>query len=388
MKKGKIIIAVVITFVITALLFFGAYLFILPPKTTVSIGLLDEVEAYLGHYYYEDVDLKSAEQAAAKALCDSADEYTTYYSPEEYENFISSTQGKYTGVGIVIGKNTAGNIVVVMPYEDAPGAEAGVKIGDIILKVDGKEYNGDALTEAANAMRGGDGTEGTSVVLTIKRGEEIFDLTVTRREVNLKTVSGEIINSNIGYVRIISFDNDTDAEFEDMYNKLKADGAEKFILDLRDNGGGDYNVACSLAGKFIEEGKMVVYAEYKNGEKKYEFASGKICDEPVIMLVNENSASASEVLCGSLKANGRLKEIIGKKTFGKGIMQVATPLKNGGGMTVTIARYFVDEGVCIHGIGIEPTIDIESGYPENYPSTAYEYEKDIQLLKAIEIYSK
>ncbi len=402
-QKSKIVWAAVISVVATFLLTSGLYLTagsgiigrLLDTGGTARDGfaspLLDEVKTYLDTFYMGEIDEQQMYYYAAKGMAASTeDPYTRYYSPAEFKEYMDSNIGAYVGVGIVLSATQDTNeLVVVMPYEDAPGDKAGVLPGDIITAIDGEPYTGDDLDEAADTMRGSDlpNAEGTQVTLTLRRdGGEPFDVVLMREEVHLKTVSAKMLEGDVGYMRIISFDGDTDVEVEEALRPLLDSGMKKLVLDLRDNGGGDYNTACGVAGKFLDEGKLIVYTEDKNGKRKDEYASGKMTDCELIILINGGSASASEVVTGALDGNNRAKAIVGTKSYGKGITQNVYPLKNGGGMSITVDYYYTPTGECIHKKGIEPDYVVPLGENEEKPSTTLTYEEDLQLQKAVELF--
>ncbi len=398
-QRAKIIwtavISVVATFLVTGVLYLTVGSGILGRMLYVSDGstfqspLLDEVKAYLETFYMGDLSEEEMVYYAAKGMAASTeDPYTRYYTPDEFEEYMDSNIGAYVGVGIVLTATTDTNeLVVVTPYEDAPGDKAGVFPGDIIVAIDGQAYTGEDLDEAADVMRGADlaNAAGTQVTLTLRRGGETFDVVLTREEVHLKTVNAEMLDGGIGYMRIISFDGDTDVEVENALNTLLASGMNKLVLDLRDNGGGDYNTACGVAGKFLDEGDLIVYTEDKNGKREEEYASGKMTDCELVILINGGSASASEVVTGALDGNGRAKAIVGTTSYGKGITQNIYQLKNGGGMSITVDYYYTPTGECIHEKGIEPDVEVSLGENEDKPSTTLTYEEDLQLQKAVEL---
>ena len=402
-QKAKIawaaVISVVATFLLTSVLYLtagsGIIGRLLDTGSTARDGfaspLLDEVKTYLDTFYMGEIDEQQMYYYAAKGMAASTeDPYTRYYSPAEFKEYVDSNIGAYVGVGIVLSATQDTNeLVVVMPYEDAPGDKAGVLPGDIITAIDGEPYTGDDLDEAADTMRGSDlpNAEGTQVTLTLRRdGGEPFDVVLTREEVHLKTVSAKMLEGDVGYMRIISFDGDTDVEVEEALRPLLDSGMKKLVLDLRDNGGGDYNTACGVAGKFLDEGKLIVYTEDKNGKRKDEYASGKMTDCELVILINGGSASASEVVTGALDGNNRAKAIVGTKSYGKGITQNVYPLKNGGGMSITVDYYYTPTGECIHKKGIEPDYVVPLGENEEKPSTTLTYEEDLQLQKAVELF--
>ncbi len=397
-QKTKIfltaIISVILTFALTSTIFLYAGGFFDRQQKQNSLAtpaLLSEVKAHLDALYMGEIDEEKLYHYAAKGMAESTgDKYTMYYTPSEFEEYMNATTGEYVGVGIVISATVETNeIIVVLPYEDAPGFKAGILPGDIILAIDSTAVNGDMLDEAASLLRG-ENTEnpaGTSVTVTIKRGDaQPFDATLVREQIHLKTVSSKMIEGDIGYMRIISFDSDSDEELEEQLDALEKEGMKKLILDLRDNGGGDFMTAQRIAGKFLNEGELVVYTQNKDGKRRDYYAEGKMSDCEIILLINENSASASEVLTGALMGNDRIVSSVGTKTFGKGITQNIYGLKNGGGMSITVDRYYTPQGECIHEKGIEPQVSVSLGENEGIPSTALTYEQDLQLQKAVEMF--
>ena len=345
-QKKKIVITALVSSTLTFMIVVALYLTIgggcfflqrqtAPPPNqapSVSSALLSEVKTYLDAFYMGEIDEDKLYYEAAKGMANSTgDTYTKYYTPEEFSEYMDAAIGKYVGVGLVISQTTDTNeIIVVLPYEDAPGDKAGILPGDIIVAIDGSPVSGDMLDSTAELMRGKSlaSPEGTKLTLKIKReGTEPFDVVLTREEVRLKTVNSKMIEGDIGYIRIISFDSDTDVELEDNLNMLIKSGMKKLILDLRDNGGGDFDASLRAAGKFLDEGSLMVYTQNKSGKRQDFYAEGKISDCEIILLLNGQSASASEVLTGALSGNARLRSIVGTKSFGKGITQNIYQLK-------------------------------------------------------------
>lgn len=401
-QKTKIvltcIISVVVTFFFTSALFLTVGSGILsnyitaPQQSASSNALLSEVKTYLEKLYMGDIDEEALYYGAAKGMAEATgDDYTKYYTPEEFEEYIESATGEYVGVGLVISQTAdEDEIIVVMPYEDGPGAKAGILPGDIITAVDGVFYGAD-VDAAADAMRGASlsSPNGTQVTLTVKRGEaEPFDVVLTREQIHLKTADSDMLEGDIGYMRIISFDADTDTEVENELNKLTESGMKKLILDLRDNGGGDFNTSIRTAGKFLDDGALVVYTQDKNGKREDFYAKGKVSNCEIIVLINGNTASASEVLTGALSGNGRARAVVGTKSFGKGITQNIYSLKNGGGLSITVDKYYTPPGECIHEKGIMPDMVVELGTNDALLSTMLSYDEDLQLQKAVEIFKQ
>lgn len=391
-NKKKLIIAVAVTAAVTFLLTVSLCIVLggrLLGSTILGddgSALLSEVKMYIDALYLEDYDEEALYRQAAKGMTNALDDYTVYYTPDEFEEFLTSTRGSYVGVGLVLTQTPEGQIMVMQAYDGAPGDLAGVKAGDILVSVDGNART--ELDAAAAALRG-DGSAaqgaGSQVQATFLRDGEEFSVRITRKEIHLTTVESRMENGNIGYFKITAFDEDTDAEFKSQFDALSGQGMQSIVLDLRDNGGGDYYTACRLAGLFLQEGETVVYRMDKAQNREYEYAEGHCIDLPVVILANGNSASASEVFIGALRGNDRLHSLVGTKTFGKGITQNVFELQNGGGMSITVDYYYTPDDACIHGVGIAPDVVVESGYEEGYPADAIPYDADVQLKKALEI---
>lgn len=360
---------------------------------------VDAVDQLLNQYYLYDIDRKNLADFAALGMTAAAnDPYTTYYSPEEFATYMTSNEGDFIGTGIVVSvKQDTDEIIVVSPYEGSPGEAAGIQPGDIITAIDGTKFSGSQLNEAVAKIRG-DGTEnveGTTVVLTVMRDNGApFDVQVERKRIHVDSVKGEMLDEETGYVRITAFQRkntkdgadvkDTFEQFQDQIVSLQSQGMHKMVIDLRDNPGGDLDIVSQIADMLLPEG-TITYTEDKYGKRETITSDAKELGIPMTLLVNGNSASASEVLTGALK-DYQKATVIGTKTFGKGIVQVVLPLSDGSGMTVTMAKYYSPNGICIHGIGIEPDIVVEMPQEiEKTPIAQLPREKDIQLKKAIEI---
>lgn len=356
---------------------------------------LDVINTYLEeNYLYDDIDYEKANDAAVKAYVDSLEEpYTHYYTKSEFEKYISNISESYTGIGVVItADDENGKIMILSPFVDSPAYDAGIKPGDYIISVDGVEYDSTQMTECVNYITGG--KAGTRIKLGIKRDGEVTEIEVERGEITEESVSGKMLDGNIGYVAITAFNTNTEGyedstytEFVECVEGLLDEGMEKMIIDLRDNPGGVMEVVCDIADYLLPEG-IITYTETKTGKRKEYKSDENEIDIPIAVLINGNSASASEILTGALKDYGRAV-VVGEKSYGKGIVQTTVPFTDGAGMSLTIAKYYTPSGVCIHGIGIEP--DVEVKLPEEYADTFAAYlpqESDTQLQKAIELLKK
>ena len=273
--------------------------------------------------------------------------------------------------------------------EGSSAYEAGIKPGDIIYKVEDKEYYGDTMDNAIAAIKSG--KEGEKVKITLLRGKEEIQMNIERRVVVMNSVSSKVLQDDIGYLRISSFNTEGDNSKENTYTEfcknidsLKKSNVKKLIIDLRDNPGGALEVVVDIADYILSEG-LITYVEYKDGSKEEYKAKKGSLDMPIVVLVNGNSASASEVLTGALKDHGKAT-IVGTTTYGKGVVQSLVPFADGSGLSITVARYYTPSGVCIHGTGIDPDVEVELGEEfENYYASELSFEDDIQLQKAIEI---
>lgn len=357
-----------------------------------AISKLDRINSYIkNEYLYDDYDINEMDEAALKAYVSALDEpYTSYYSPDEFEAYVSAVEDSYVGIGVVISVDEeAEKIVVVAPTEDSPAREAGVKPGDYIIAVDDEPFSGEEMSECVAKIKGG--KAGTKVKLTVERDSTLDDIEIERREIMANSVRSEVLDDDIGYVRITEFntsddksDNDTYTEFKENIEELKSKGIKSLIIDLRDNPGGVLSVVVDVADYLLPEG-IVTYTETKTGKRRDYKSDARELDMPMVVLINENSASAAEILTGALQDYDKA-EIVGQTSFGKGIVQTVYPFSDGSGMSMTIAKYYTPKGVCIHGIGIEP--DYEVSLPDKYADsyiTDIPRTEDTQLKKAIEL---
>ena len=346
---------------------------------------ISSLRSIIDKYYLGEVnDSKLKEAALSGYVSGLGDEYSAYISKDDYENFNANIMGNYIGIGIYMGVYKDSNeIVVVSPMKESPAEEAGIKSGDIIKKVDGISYEGsEGMEKAANNIKG---EEGTSVHLEIKRENEILEFDITRRKVIINPITAEVIEkTNIGYIQLLSFDQDCSAEFKTKFEELNEKGIKSLIIDLRNNGGGIVQEALDIADYIVPKGKTLMITVNKSENEVTEIAkSDPIINMPVIVLVNENSASASEILVGALKENGVAK-IIGTKTYGKGVIQEILKLKDGSALKLTTEEYFTPNKTKINKVGIEPDeiIELPEGVQSGY---SIERDKDTQLNKEIEM---
>ena len=394
MKKfGKVILALVLT----AGVGFTGYVVGLNRDLKATNNSEDQahiedmhmLESLLDKNFLFDYEKEDLYEGSLKGMfANLGDPYTQYYSKDEFSKLMENLDGRYKGIGVLVQASKEGFIKVVQVFDGSPASEAGLKEGDYIIKVEGKEYSADQMEEAVAVMKG---EEDTNVKITVRRMEEDgknfedIDMDVARRDVKVDTIDEslmEVRDKKIGYIHIKSFDDVTGEDFEASYKKLKDAGMEGLVLDLRNNPGGSLDVCLDIADKFLDKG-VIVTTEDKNGEIITEESDEAKDDIPMTVLVNENSASASEILSGALKDRDRAK-IIGKKTFGKGIVQKLFPLDDGSGAKITISEYHTPSGAKINKVGVEPDIEVENT-EESLEISKKNFSKDDQFKKALEV---
>ncbi len=346
-----------------------------------TIEKLNMLEEIVDDYYYrdEDIDTDAMIEGMYAGVIDSlGDPYSVYYTAEEWQALIADTQGIYDGIGAMVSLDvTIGLPKISGVIAGTPAEEAGLRENDIIYMVDGEITRGYELTEVTAMIKG---EAGTTVHLTIYRqGEDDYlEMDVVRRKIESPTVNYEMYDNDIGYIQITEFDEVTADQFTEALAVVKGSGAKGLILDLRGNPGGSLPIVVDIAREILPEG-LIVYTEDKYGQKEEYSCDGKHeLDIPLVILINGNSASASEILAGAVKDYGK-GTLIGTTTFGKGIVQRVLPLTDGTALKLTISSYYTPNGNNIHGIGIEPDIECE------FDSDAYYNEGvDNQLERAIE----
>ena len=335
------------------------------------------------YYYVDKLDENKLVEGAVRGLAQGVgDPYTVYWDPDEYTANMVQTEGEYAGVGLVV-EPKDGNVYIVSPIEDTPAEKVGLKSGDIIIKINGKDVSGNNLDEAVSLMKG---KPGTSVRLTVVKSgaSSPTDVSITRANIVLKSVKGEMLDDKIGYIRITAFQANTAGSFKKALGDLKAKGMKGLVLDLRDNGGGLLDQCTEVADELIGEG-TIVYTIDNKGEKEVIKSDKNKLNMPLTILVNGNTASASEIVSGAVK-DTKSGTLVGTRTFGKGLVQ--TILKLGedkkSAVKVTIARYYTPSGVCIQGKGIEPNIVVDLP-DEAKQKPELTRQEDVQLNKAVEI---
>lgn len=376
MSKRKVITLLVVVVLVTNVLTFGltnlmsitfnnkAYVSL--PEYNRLKTVYDEyskvisVKNYVKENYLRDVDDEKLLEGELKGVLSSLeDPYSSYMTKDEFESLMEQTSGSFGGIGVVVTPGEDNLITVVSPIEDTPGERAGIKSGDKIIKVNGTEFLAEDMDEAIKVMKG---EPNTNVVLTIMRTKkdkenQIFDLEITREIIRLETVKASIIDDNIGYIKISSFDDLTYKDFKAELDRLGRNNIEGLIIDLRNNPGGLLSRTVQIADELLGKGD-IVYTQTKDGTRFYEKSDKQMVDYPLAILINGGSASASEILSGAIKDHER-GVLIGTTTFGKGVVQRLHDLPDGSGIKLTISEYFTPNGINIHGIGIEPDIEVE-----------------------------
>lgn len=345
-----------------------------------KLNLIDQT---LKDFYFDDIDDSKVLDNIYKAYVNAyGDKYTVYYTADEYAKIQESSNGAYYGIGVVVRKNDDGTILVVEPYDGAPGKEAGMRKNDVIVTVNGESVADQDLNSVVAKIKG---DEGTTVNIGIRRdgSDDITALTVTRRKVEIKTVAYEMLDDSVGLITISEFDKVTAQQFKEAYAQLETLGMKGLVIDIRSNPGGLLNVVVDMLDEILPDG-LIVYTEDKYGNRQeYNGSNPDVIDVPLAVLVNGESASASEIFAGAVQDYGA-GTIIGTQTFGKGIVQTIRRMSDGSAIKYTMAKYFTPKGQDIHGHGVTPDI-VEELSDEFNNLTEYDASKDNQLQKAIEV---
>ena len=333
---------------------------------------LNAIDSVLDSFYFEEVDDEKAKDSIYKAYLSSyGDKYTVYYTADEYKKLTETTNGTFSGIGAVCQISSEGGILLVDVYESGAGYKAGLRSGDRIIQVDGTDVTDMDLSSAVAIVKG---EKGTQVGLKIVRDGATSDYTVVRDEIEVQTVNYAITEDNIGYISVSQFENVTAKQFKAAIEDLKSEGAKGIIIDIRNNPGGLLTTVISMLKDILPNG-LIVYTEDKDGNRKeYSDNDNEELDMPLAVLVNGNSASASEIFAGAIQDYGK-GVIVGTQTFGKGIVQTVKPLTDGSAIKFTIAKYFTPKGQDIHGKGVTPDVVVE------YDKDA---DEDTQISAALE----
>ena len=343
----------------------------------------EEIYNTIDEYYLNGIDNDKMKDGIYKGMVDSlGDPYTVYYNSEEYKQFTSSSSGTYSGIGV--SQNvTTGAITIVKTFKKGSGEKEGMKPGDVIYKVEGKRIEGLELSKVVSMIKG---EEGTFVKVTVLRDGKEIEFNLERKKLEVDTVNYRMEDRSgkkIGYISVSEFDEVTASQFKSAISELSKEGMEGLVIDLRDNPGGLLDVTCEMLDRMIKKG-LLVYTVDKYGKRVDEDATDSDSfDKPVAILVNGNSASASEVFSGAMK-DYKAATLVGTKTFGKGIVQSIVPFGDGTAMKVTVSKYYTPNGVNIHGTGIEPDVVVELS-KDATKNGKYDRKYDNQLDKALDV---
>ena len=383
-----VILSVFITFMITSISLYTYF-----TKNPISLSAktnnkdiskkLNQYREIIDKYYLGDVDETKLEEGAIKGYIEGLDDpYTEYISKEDMDSYLDDTMGNFVGIGIYMIKNTKyDKIQVLSTIKGSPAEEAGIQSGDLIVSVDGIEYKADDMTAVSNKIKG---EEETKVTVELLRGSENIKYELTRSKVKVNQVEGKVLSNDIGYIKFTSFDETTAEDFKKQYQELAKKNIKSLIIDLRNNGGGIVDQTLEIADYIADKDSVLLYEVDKNNKETVRKAkTDPIINMPIVILTNENTASASEILAGALKDLGKAKTV-GTTTYGKGVIQQILKLNDGSGLKITIEEYQTPNKNKINKVGIEPDEKVE--LPDSVESIfTIKESEDTQLQKAIDM---
>lgn len=344
---------------------------------------VDEINRYIENYYYFDIDPDFQEESFYDGIMNGLDDpYSVYYTKEEYEDLLEDNSGEYFGVGAVVTQDTTMKVTVVRPIKGSPAEAAGIKADDVIVEVDGTEITDQELSLVVEMIRGEKGT--TAHIKVYRPSEDKYiEFEIKRAEVENVSVDYRMLDNNVGYISVTQFYENTPKEYKEAVEDLEKQGAKGLIVDLRDNPGGLLNAVVDMCAYTLNGGNIVTTKD-RDGKitSSYDDKDDHSINIPMVVLVNGNSASASEIFAGAMKDTGTAK-LVGTTTFGKGIVQSILPLSDGTAIKITVSKYFTPGGNDIHQIGIEPDYEVELEDRTN--AVNIDYEDDLQLHKAEEV---
>lgn len=336
---------------------------------------LKSFRTVIDQYYIGEIDEQKILDETIKGYVNGLDdEYSEYMTKEEWEEFQADALGNYVGIGIYMTIDENGNVVILSPIEGTPAADVGLKEGDVIVNVNDESVLGFSSDEVSSKIKG---EEGTKVKITVLRNNEYLDFEVERKAIKVYHVESEMLDNKIGYISLLTFDEGCSEEFKNAYEKLASEGAEKLIIDLRSNTGGLVDEALNIADMILPKGAKMLITTDSEGNKTTDVSENDpiIINKDIVLLVNEYSASASELLVGALKDNGKAI-VVGKNTYGKGVIQSVFMLNDGSALKLTVNEYFTPNEIKINKVGIKPDYEVDLGEDPNV---------DTQLNKAIEV---
>lgn len=336
---------------------------------------LKSFRTVIDQYYIGEIDEQKILDETIKGYVNGLDdEYSEYMTKEEWEEFQADALGNYVGIGIYMTIDENGNVVILSPIEGTPAADVGLKEGDVIVNVNDESVLGFSSDEVSSKIKG---EEGTKVKITVLRNNEYLDFEVERKAIKVYHVESEMLDNKIGYISLLTFDEGCSEEFKNAYEKLASEGAEKLIIDLRSNTGGLVDEALNIADMILPKGAKMLITTDSEGNKTTDVSENDpiIINKDIVLLVNEYSASASELLVGALKDNGKAI-VVGKNTYGKGVIQSVFMLNDGSALKLTVNEYFTPNETKINKVGIKPDYEVDLGEDPNV---------DTQLNKAIEV---
>ena len=384
----KIIIAIILTAIITyfCTINFTLNSYLNGADITYLTTKLVLIKNKLEDTYIYDMDSEKMIESSIKGYVNGlGDKYTEYLTKEDMKDLLETTSGSFVGIGVYMVNNTADNTIVIVGVIDGSVAQsAGLQVGDIISKVNDIEYKGEQLDKVSESIKG---EEGSEVKITVIRNSETLDFNIKRSSVKIKSVDSKMLDDNIGYIQISSFNDGTADEFKSAYNDIKDSVKKGLVIDLRNNGGGVVDESLKIAETMVEKGKtLLITADKNKNEKVDKSKENPIINVPVILLINNYTASASEILAGTLKENCGYK-IVGIQSYGKGVIQSIYSFKDGTGLKVTMEEYFTPNHNVINKVGISP--DIEVDLDDEWKNISnVPYENDLQLQRAVEELNK
>ena len=386
-----IIVVAIVTFILTTVYTYNK---IGTTSTYVNTQILSSdfvkkiytLKKIMDSEYISDVNEEDLIDGAIKGYVDGlGDEYTQYFTEKEMAEFKTETEGNYVGIGIYMFQNAKDNTIVILtPIENSPAEKAGILPGDIIRKVDGVEYTAEDFDKIATYIKG---KEGTTVKLEIERKGKELTFEVERKNIDLYPIKSEVLENNIGYISISSFDKDCAKDFKEVYNELNKSNIKSLIIDLRNNGGGIVDEALEIADYVLDKEDVILITKDRTGKEEIEKSIKKpIITVPIVILTNENTASSSEILTAALKEHEKAT-IVGEKTYGKGVIQELITLTDGSGIKITTEEYYTPNRNKINEVGITP--DKEVALPETVTNSFnVERKNDTQLQESINVLKK